>query len=363
MRFIYSKWDRALLTKLKQLRDLMAVFNYILLQVNGSVQRALKVMERLKELGYLPPDFDIDEFKEQLERDNIVDFGKRRPTLTPKGERGIRKDAFEYIFSNLRNSGDGAHQINLGGGDSEEILPEKREYGFGDDLKNLDLTGSLFRSISRTGSLGMDLNESDLEVYDSARTTSAATVILIDISHSMILYGEDRITPAKQVAMAFVEMILTKYPKDNLNIVTFGNDAKEVQIKDLPYISVGPFLTNTKAGLQMARQILFRRKNANKQIFMITDGKPSLIVRRNGRPYKNPIGLDPVIVNRTLDEAVICRKKKITITTFMIASDPYLQQFVERLTELNKGRAYFASPHDLGNYVFYDFLSHRRRQK
>jgi uncharacterized protein with von Willebrand factor type A (vWA) domain len=177
----------------------------------------------------------------------------------------------------------------------------------------------------------------------------------------MILYGEDRITPAKQVAMAFTELILTKFPKDSLNIVLFGDNAQEIQIKDLPYIGVGPYHTNTKAGLQMARQILLRKKSPNKQIFMITDGKPSMIVKGNGRPYKNPIGLDPMIVNRTLDEAVICRKKKITITTFMITDDPYLQEFVRKMTELNRGRAYFASADNLGDYLFWDFMSHRRK--
>jgi len=362
MRFRYFQWDDSLVKKLKSMKDLMSIFNYILLQLNGNVEKALQVMKKLHELGYLPPDFDINEFRQQLEENHIISMQNNRPALTAKGERRLRHDAFEYVFSNLRKTGPGTHQMNTGSGDSEEIMPEKRNYDFGDDIKNLDLTGSMLNAVSRTGSLGMEMTESDLEVYDSARTTSAATVILIDISHSMVLYGEDRITPAKQVAMAFVEMILTKYPKDSLNIVTFGNDAREVQIKDIPYISVGPFMTNTKAGLQMARNILLRRKNANKQIFMITDGKPSMIRKKDGRIYQNPMGLDPMIVNRTLDEAVICRKKRIPITTFMIAEDPYLRNFVMKLTELNHGRAYFASPDDLGNYIFWDFFQHRQRR-
>ena len=208
----------------------------------------------------------------------------------------------------------------------------------------------------------MNMAERDLEVYDSEKTTGCATVMLIDISHSMILYGEDRITPAKQVALAFSELILSSFARDSLNIVLFGDFAKEVQVKDLPYIGVGPYHTNTKAGLQMARNILLKKKNVNKQIFMITDGKPSMINRRNGSVYKNPVGLDPVIVNRTLDEAIICRKKKIPITTFMITDDPYLQQFVQKLTELNRGRAYFSSAQNLGDYIFWDFISHRRKK-
>jgi Ca-activated chloride channel family protein len=200
-------------------------------------------------------------------------------------------------------------------------------------------------------------------VFDTEQTTNCATVMLIDISHSMILYGEDRITPAKQVALALSELILTKYPRDSLNIVLFGDFAKEVKVKDLPFIAVGPYHTNTKAGLEMARNILLKKKNVNKQIFMITDGKPSMITRRNGSIYKNPMGLDPVIVNRTLDEAIICRRKRIPITTFMIANDAYLRQFVAKLTELNRGRAYFSSAQNVGDYVFWDFVNRRKKRK
>jgi uncharacterized protein with von Willebrand factor type A (vWA) domain len=185
---------------------------------------------------------------------------------------------------------------------------------------------------------------------------------MIDISHSMVLYGEDRITPAKKVAMAFTELILSRYPKDDLSIVLFGDNAREIQIKDLPYVSVGPYYTNTQAGLRLARQILMTRKHVNKQIFMITDGKPSMIIRSNGQVYKNPAGLDPLIVNRTLDEAVVCRKKRITITTFMVTDDTYLQTFVKKLTELNRGRAYFSSVDNLGSYVIWDFVTNRRKR-
>ncbi len=362
MRYRYFEWDDSLFEQLQQLKDLLSVFNYILLQVNGDVEKAFDVLDRLQEMGYIPKEWDLEKFRRELENQKVIKQGQSGMSLTRKGERGIRKDAFEHVFQNLKNSGYGQHNFPVGGGDSEEQLPEKRKYDFGDDFKNLDLTGSLLNTVGRTGSFGMNMAEDDLEVHDTAKTTSAATVILIDISHSMILYGEDRITPAKQVAMAFTELIKTKYPRDSLNIVTFGNDAKEVKIEELPYLSVGPFYTNTKAGLQMARNILLRRNKANKQIFMITDGKPSLVRRKNGRLYRNPVGLDPIIVNRTLDEAVICRKKKISITTFMITEDEYLKQFVVKLTELNRGRAYFANPQDLGNYVFWDFLNHRRKR-
>lgn len=361
MRFIYSQWDDALAAHLQALKNLMAIFNHILLQVNGNVDAALKVMEKLKEMGYLPQGTNLEEFKKQLQEQKFVTVTSSGSQLTTKGERNLRRDAFDRIFEQLRLSGDGRHLLPHEGGSSDEIQPERRSYRFGDDLRHIDFRTSLLNSVTRSGSNEFDLREDDLEVFDTDKSTNCATALLIDISHSMILYGEDRITPAKQVALAFTELILTRFPKDSLHVVLFGDYAVEIPIKDLPYIGVGPYHTNTKAGLQMARKILLRQKCANRQIFMITDGKPSMITRPNGSVFRNPFGLDPMVVNRTLDEAIICRKKRIPITTFMIAEDPYLRQFVEKLTELNKGRAYFASPEDLGDYVFWDFLRHRRK--
>lgn len=350
-----------MIEQLRQMRDLMSIFNYLLLQVNGNVKMALQIMDQLKRMGYLPKDADLEEFKRNLEESQIISIDPAGMNLTRKGERSLRKDSFDKIFEQLKSSTGGGHPIPKEGGNSEEQLPERKKYSYGDNLRNIDFQSSLLNNITRTSDLGMSMEEEDLEVYETEQVTNCSTVMLIDISHSMILYGEDRITPAKQVAMAFTEMILTRFPKDTLNIVLFGDFAQEIKIKDLPYVSVGPYHTNTKAGLQMARQILLRRKSANKQIFMITDGKPSMINRSDGSIYKNPFGLDPIVVNRTLDEAIICRKKKIPITTFMIAEDPYLQQFVQKLTELNHGRAYFASAQNLGDYVFWDFLKHRRK--
>jgi len=186
-------------------------------------------------------------------------------------------------------------------------------------------------------------------------------VLLLDVSHSMILYGEDRITPAKKVALALTELITTRYPKDDLNVVLFGDDAKEVPLHRLPYVGVGPFHTNTRAGLRMAQAILTKKKVANRQIVMITDGKPSCIWE-GGRLYKNPFGLDPKIVNKTLEEATACRRKGISITTFMVTDDPSLSQFVERFTELNRGRAYFADLEHLGSFVLKDFVRNRKKR-
>ncbi|HEX6178560.1 MAG TPA: VWA domain-containing protein, partial [Thermoanaerobaculia bacterium] len=185
-------------------------------------------------------------------------------------------------------------------------------------------------------------------------------VVMIDISHSMILYGEDRITPAKKVALALTELILTKYPKDSIDVLLFGDEATEVPISEIPYVKVGPFHTNTKAGLELAQRILRRHKHNNKQIFMITDGKPSALFE-GGRLYTNSFGLDMKIVNRTLEEADRCRRAGIPITTFMLATDPLLVNFVEQLSQINRGRAFYSSPDRLGEYILADYIRNRRK--
>jgi uncharacterized protein with von Willebrand factor type A (vWA) domain len=362
MRFVYSQWDDELFARLKQLTDLLSIFNYLLVRMNGDIEETFRLMEKLQREGMIDPGYDLGEFKKQLEQNRFIKETRAGLKLTSKGEQNIRQDAFELIFKKMKSSGKGQHLLPYEGGASEEWLPEKRSYKFGDNYQAVDFNSSLLNSIVRNSDLDFKLSEKDLEVFESEKTTSCATVLMIDISHSMVLYGEDRITPAKKVAMAFTELILSRYPKDDLSIVLFGDNAREIQIKDLPYVSVGPYYTNTQAGLRLARQILMTRKHVNKQIFMITDGKPSMIIRSNGQVYKNPAGLDPLIVNRTLDEAVVCRKKRITITTFMVTDDTYLQTFVKKLTELNRGRAYFSSVDNLGSYVIWDFVTNRRKR-
>jgi Ca-activated chloride channel family protein len=197
-------------------------------------------------------------------------------------------------------------------------------------------------------------------VHEKEQKAQTSTVLMIDISHSMILYGEDRITPAKKVAMALAELIKTRYPNDTLDIIVFGNDAWPVALKDLPYLQVGPYHTNTCAGLELAMDILRRKKVANKQIFMITDGKPTCLKEGN-QYYKNSFGLDRKVINKTLNMAAQCRRLKIPITTFMIAKDPYLQQFVQDFTRTNNGRAFYSSLNGLGEYVFEDFVKNRRK--
>lgn len=227
-------------------------------------------------------------------------------------------------------------------------------------LEQIDFTESIRNAQINRGIESFSMQEDDLQIRESDFKTQTSTVLMIDISHSMILYGEDRITPAKKVAMALSELITTKYPKDTLDIVVFGNDAWSIEIKDLPYLQVGPYHTNTVAGLELAMDLLRRRKNPNKQIFMITDGKPTCL-KIGGRYYKNSFGLDRKVVNRCINLAAQCKKLKIPITTFMIASDPYLQKFVQEFTEMNNGKAFFASLDKLGAFIFKDFESGKRR--
>lgn len=360
MEYRYARWDSDRLAALAQ-DGLLKLFHYLLLLTSGDVEEALRWLEEMKARGRLPADWDLEKFKQKLEDERYI---KKDPkggfAPAARAEKLIREQALERIFGGLRPGGRGTHATPYSGEGTFEALPERRPFQFGDDLDRIDFQESLKKSLRRGDDL--ELGEEDLTVTETEAGTSCATVLLLDVSHSMVLYGEDRITPAKQVALALVELILRRYPKDSLRVVLFGDSAVEVKISDLTYVSAGPFHTNTKAGLQLARSILAREKHPNRQIIMITDGKPSVIDRPGGQVYRNPVGLDPVIVNRTLDEAVVCRKRRIPITTFMIASDPYLRQFVAKLTELNKGRAYFTAPDELGRFVIWDFVTQRRRK-
>jgi uncharacterized protein with von Willebrand factor type A (vWA) domain len=241
-----------------------------------------------------------------------------------------------------------------------ERLPETRSWRFGDNLHHLDAGRSLQNALKRTQGR-LELSEEDLEVHETEHLTSCATVLAIDVSHSMILYGEDRITPAKKVALALTELITTKYPKDSLNVLLFGDRAERVDLSEIPSVDAGPYHTNTRDALRLARGILSRQRQPNRQIFMITDGKPSAITE-GGRVYKNPFGLDMKIVNKTLDEADLCRRQGVVVTTFMLATDPMLTDFVEKLTQVNRGRAYFASPYNLGEFILADYIRNRRRR-
>lgn len=339
--------------------DLLNIFNDLVLQLSGDISEALKWMQRLNDrYGIFKQGMDFDDFLDKLKKDGIVRQDKKGLSLSAKGNQIIRKESLNKIFSSLKEGMQGNHKISVAGKDVER-LPESRPYEFGDNLSNLDITSSIHNAIKNNGIDQIKLNEADLVSFESESGVNCSTVLLVDISHSMILYGEDRITPAKRVAMALSELIMTNYPKDKLFVGVFGDTAKEIKVKDLPFLSVGPFHTNTKAGLKLARDLLKRQKTSNKQIFMITDGKPSAIFM-HGKIYKNSWGLDPMIVNQTLNEAAACKKDGITISTFMIARDKYLQEFVEEMTKANRGRAYYASLDDLSDFIFVDYIKNRK---
>jgi uncharacterized protein with von Willebrand factor type A (vWA) domain len=360
MRHRFFHLDAALLQAILADLDLQRVFNQLLLAAGGDIDEAMEWMRFLQEQGHIDSDIDLDAFLVGLEAKRMVLRGEDGSlTLTTSGARRIRREAFEEIFTSLSKGGAGYHPVRASG-EGSESLPERRSFQFGDELSHLDVTSSMKNALKRT--MGhLELGEEDLEVYETEHLTACSTVVAIDISHSMVLYGEDRITPAKKVALALTELITTKYPKDSLQVLLFGDRAERIELSDLPYIQAGPFHTNTRDALSLARGLLSRKKQPNKQIFLVTDGKPSAITD-GGSVYKNPFGLDIKIVNKTLEEADLCRRQKIVITTFMLATDPTLTDFVEKLTQVNRGRAYFASPYNLGEFIFADYIRNRRKR-
>jgi uncharacterized protein with von Willebrand factor type A (vWA) domain len=363
MQFRYSDFDptkQSLKDLLKRLKDL---YQQLLLQADGDAEQALAWLAQLaKRYKLFPAEFTMEDLKRALLKERLVEATPEGLRMSAAGARALRQDSFERIFTDLDKDAAGDHRVAAAGVGLER-LPETRAWTFGDPVDLIDAAASV-RHALRKGlpgdTSGLALAEDDLEVYETEHLSSCATVLLVDLSHSMILYGEDRITPAKRVALALVELITTKFPKDSLRVVCFGDEAWEVPLDEIPRISVGPFHTNTRAGLQLARDLLRRERRANRQIFMLTDGKPSALTEPDGEVYKNPFGLDRRVVAKTIEEAVACRRHGIPITTFMLTEDPVLVGFVEEFTEANKGRAYFAGGDRLGATVFVDYLKNRR---
>ena len=346
-------------TRFEQMLDL---FMQLLTYTNGDVAEALQWMNELDKKYQLADDeYGMGDFIDDLKTNGYIkeDQQSGKIDITGKSEQTIRKRSLEEIFGKLKKTKTGNHNT-FKPGQGDELNPETRPFQFGDMLEQIDFTESIRNAQINHGVESFSMQEDDLQIRETDFKAQTSTVLMIDISHSMILYGEDRITPAKKVAMALSELITTKYPKDTLDIVVFGNDAWPVEIKDLPYLQVGPFHTNTVAGLELAMDLLRRRRNPNKQIFMITDGKPTCL-KIGKRYYKNSFGLDRRITTRCLNLAAQCKKLKIPITTFMIASDPYLQRFVTEFTETNNGKAFFASLDKLGAFIFKDFESGKRK--
>ena len=367
MKYKYTHWKQVKPVSGKNpFETLLDLFQQLLTIASGDVSQSLKWLTNLDKEYEITDSFEenyslADFIQDLIDKGYIdQDDDTNAMVITPKTEKSLRDRSLNEIFSSLRKGGQGDHKTNFNGAGVER-QSETRPWNGHEELVNLDTTGTMINMLKHSSIDALNLSEDDLQVYETDYHTQVSTVLLIDLSHSMILYGEDRITPAKKVAMALSELIMRSYSKDTLDIVAFGNEAWHISVKDLPYLKVGPYHTNTKQGLEVARHILQRKKFANKQIFMITDGKPSCMFE-NGKLYKNSFGLDRKIVNKVLDEAVKCRREKITITTFMIASDPYLQHFVREMTEANKGKAYFSSLDNLGGFIFEDYIKNRKRR-
>src|SRR6202522_3048490 len=294
--------------------------------------------------------------------------GEARFEVTDKGMDFLGYKALRELLGPLGKSNLGRHDTRHEAS-GVETNGSSKLYEFGDTL-NLDITATLSSVFAREGinsaidgeeNTPMKIEYSDLHVHQSDYQSSCATVVMLDCSHSMILYGEDRFTPAKRVAMALAHLIRTQYPGDTMNLVLFHDSAEEVPVSQIARVKVGPHYTNTREGLRLARSILNRQRKEMKQIVMITDGKPSALTLPDGRIYKNAFGLDPLVLSETLEEVARCRRAGIMINTFMLASDPGLVQFVQRVSAMCRGKAYFTTPQTLGNYLMMDFLNRKMK--
>lgn len=363
--FIFKKYQKKKQTPFERLFE---IFKELITHTSGDFDEAIAWLRELdKEYKLTDENYTIDDFIEDLINKSFV-----KPKtgsggngegfeLTPKTEKLLREHALNQIFGKLKKTRAGNHKTKKTG-TGQEDTGEFKAYQFGDAVEKIAITESIKNAQIRSMGQDFTLQNEDLVVEDSFYNTQMSTVLMIDISHSMILYGEDRITPAKKVAMALAELITTRYPKDTLDILVFGNDAWPITLKEVPYLEVGPFHTNTVAGLELALDILRRKKNSNKQIFMITDGKPSCLKLPDGSYYKNSVGLDETIVEKCYNMAQQAKKLHIPITTFMIAQDPYLKQFVREFTQANQGKAFFTGLKGLGEMLFEDYETNRKKR-
>ena len=326
-----------------------------------------KLMERLSQEGFInpmqPP--QVTPPNTTSARGQVGDAQERqqevRFEITDKTIDFLGFKTLQDLLGSLGRSSFGRHDTrDLATG--VESGGVSRPYEFGDTL-NMDISATLFNAVRREGAkVPIEMDYSDLMVHQCEYHSSCATVVLLDCSHSMILYGEDRFTPAKRVAMALSHLIRTQYPGDTLNLVLFHDSAEEVPLGELARVQVGPYYTNTREGLRMAQRILLRQKKDMRQIVMITDGKPSALTLEDGRIYKNAFGLDPFVVGQTLEEVNKCKRAGIMINTFMLASDYSLVHFVQKITEMCRGKAYFTTPYTLGQYLLMDYMQRKTKQ-
>ncbi len=281
--------------------------------------------------------------------------------LTGKGVDFLGYRALRNLLGSLGKSSFGAHDTeHLATGVEAEAAPKPYEFG---DMLNLDVSATLRSALARNGlKVPVELDYPDLMVHQSEYRSSSATVLMLDCSHSMILYGEDRFTPAKKVALALTHLIRTQFPGDSIRVVLFHDTAEEIPVRKLAHAQVGPYHTNTAEGLKLARRILLSQKKDMRQIIMITDGKPSALTLPDGRIYVNSMGLDPRILKETYREVAICRRSGIMINTFMLARERMLVEFVKKVCEIARGKAYFTNTMTLGQYILMDFMRRKTRQ-
>jgi Ca-activated chloride channel homolog len=325
-----------------------------------------KLIERMEQEGYL---------SQQQQNARVTP----PPSQTPGGQAGqeqekvearfeITDKALDFLgFKTLKDLLASLGKSSFGRHDTRDMATgvesggASKPYEFGDTL-NMDISGTLFQAVQRNGAgIPIEIDYPDLMVHQCEYQSSCATVLLLDCSHSMILYGEDRFTPAKRVALALSHLIRTQYPGDSLHCVLFHDSAEEIPLSKLARVQVGPYYTNTREGLRMAQRILARQKKDMRQIVMITDGKPSALTLDDGRIYKNAFGLDPLVVSQTIEEVAKCKRAGILINTFMLASDYSLVHFVQKVTELCRGKAYFTTPYTLGQYLLMDYVGRKTR--
>jgi Ca-activated chloride channel homolog len=367
-----------LLQSEQTLDDLRRAIEQALLDSNLLDEEMRERLQQMQADGSL--DELIEQLIERLEQEDYVSIDQphdpsRQPSVGGQVGQAQEPAKFEITdksldflgFKTLRDLLGSLGKSSFGRHDTRDLATgieasgASRRYEFGDTL-NLDITATLSSAIQREGlKLPLNIEYSDLQVHQCEYQSSCATVLMLDCSHSMILYGEDRFTPAKKVAMALSHLIRTQYPGDSLSLILFHDSAEEVPLSQLARVKVGPYYTNTREGLRLAQRILQRQRKDMKQIVMITDGKPSALTLDDGRIYKNAFGLDPLVVSHTLEEVAKCKRAGILINTFMLASDYGLVQFVQKVTEMCRGKAYFTTPYTLGQYLLMDYMSRKTK--
>jgi Ca-activated chloride channel family protein len=332
------------------------------MQGEGSLEELIEqLIERMQQEDYI----SIDQPHDPANRSSV---GGQVGAAQPQARFEITDKSLDFLgYKTLRDLLGSLGKSSFGRHDTRDMATgieasgASRQYEFGDTL-NLDITATLSSAIQREGlSVPLNIEYSDLQVHQCEYQSSCATVLMLDCSHSMILYGEDRFTPAKKVAMALSHLLRTQYPGDSLSLVLFHDSAEEVPLSQLARVQVGPYYTNTREGLRLAQRILQRQRKDMKQIVMITDGKPSALTLEDGRIYKNAFGLDPLVVSQTLEEVSKCKRAGVLINTFMLASDYGLVQFVQKVTEMCRGKAYFTTPYTLGQYLLMDYMSRKTK--